>query len=81
MKDNMEPRYSKNSFKMLEEEMLMEKPHAPSEIESSIKSRFNSVKLTGDIANLYLVRVIKLIISMLGGDQEGGQRPIEKMDN
>ena len=70
----MDARYRKNSFQMLEEEILSEKPHAPSDIERSINSRFKSVKMTGDIANLYLVRMFKLIISMLGGDQEGGQR-------
>ncbi|MEO1515938.1 MAG: hypothetical protein AAFV95_13030 [Bacteroidota bacterium] len=58
-----------NNFKLLEEEAIQESsPHAISEIENGVRGQVRVFEFTGDTIELYLTRLMDMLVSLLGGE-------------
>lgn len=62
-----------NSFKKLEEEQIDEflnkRPGVPPQIEMGVAGNMRTIGFMGDILELYLPRVVDLVISLVGGNR------------
>lgn len=63
-----------NSFKQLEEEHESLHPHTPPDIEENVMGNMRVIHYMGNVLELYLPKVVKLFISMLGGHESSSNQ-------
>ena len=62
---------TKNNFKQLEEVYISRQPpHARKTIENNIHSNMGLISYVGRVVELYIPRVLDMIISLIGGNSE-----------
>ncbi|MEM9918519.1 MAG: hypothetical protein AAF990_10510 [Bacteroidota bacterium] len=60
-----------NNFKLLEEQTIKESPpRAISDIENGVQGQVRAFKITGDTIELYLSRIMDIVIAFLGGEPQ-----------
>lgn len=60
----------RNSFKELEEELISKHGEPPESVKENIDGTFRIFHFVGDILELFVSKLLKLIVSISGGTEE-----------